>query len=97
MLHHPRQRQRERLGDAADRQSILVCQPGENGPPCRVRERSEGQVQLGVLIVNHLVKYKDALLRRQPGMGDRRSMASESALGAGICALQALTPFGFAL
>ena len=57
MLHHRRQRDGERRRDLGHRQSLGARQPIEDGPPRRVGERREGLVELGIRIVNHVVKY----------------------------------------
>jgi hypothetical protein len=55
MLHDRRQRHRERPGELAHRQAVLVVQPRDQRPPRRVGERREGAVE-GLLMLNHRVK-----------------------------------------
>ena len=57
MLHHRRQRHRETSRDLRYRQLLLARQAIENGAPRRVCERGEGEIELGLAIVNHVVKY----------------------------------------
>lgn len=57
MLHHRRQRHRERSRDLAHSQSVLARQAIDDGAPRRVGKRRERAVELGVAIVNHVVKY----------------------------------------
>ena len=78
MLHHSRQRYRKRLSQRANRKAIGLAQPGDHGAPRGVGERSEGAVERGASIVNHLVKYRGlgtavkagrrARRRREPGI-----------------------------
>ena len=66
VLHHRRQRHRKRCGDFADGQLRLTRQTVDNGAPGRIGKRSEGQIEPGIAIVNHVVKYwhPDAALSR---------------------------------
>jgi len=57
VFHHRRQRYRERCGDLADGQLRLARQTVDNGSPGRIGKRSEGQIEPGIAIVNHMVKY----------------------------------------
>lgn len=57
MLHDGGQRNRERLGDLADGDSILLGEPRQNGPAGRVGQSREGRVQCLMPIVNHMVMY----------------------------------------
>jgi hypothetical protein len=57
MLHHRRQRDRERLSDRGHGQLGLLREPVEDRAPGRVGECGEGAIELGFHIVNHLVKY----------------------------------------
>ena len=59
MLHHCRQRHRERLGEFADRHIVGLAQARQKCAPRRVGERGKGAVERGGLIVNHVVKYRD--------------------------------------
>jgi len=56
MLHHRRQGHRERSGDLGHGQLRLTRQAIDDGAPRRVGERREGKIELGVAIVNHVVK-----------------------------------------
>jgi len=61
VLHDTRQRERERLGETAHRQTVLASKSRENGAPRRIGEGRKGEIELGVglSIVNHMVKYRD--------------------------------------
>jgi hypothetical protein len=73
VLHHRRQRHRERCGNLAHRQLRLTRQTVDNGAPGRIGKRSEGQIEPGIAIVNHVVKYwhPDAALSRGDEEGGR--------------------------
>ena len=68
MLHHRRQRDRERLRDLGHGQLGLLREPVEDGAPGRIGERGEGAIELGFYIVNHVVKYgqRPAILSSAP-------------------------------
>jgi len=56
MLHDGRQRHRERPGEFAHRQALLLpVEPGKQGAPGRIGQRGEGPVEDGALMVNHNV------------------------------------------
>jgi len=57
MLHHRRQRHRERRGQRADRQAIGLAQARQQSAPGRIGQRGEGAVERLYTIVNHVVKY----------------------------------------
>ena len=58
MLHHCGQRDRERRRNLGHCQLLLPRQTIDDCAPRRVRERGEGQIELGRFdIVNHMVKY----------------------------------------
>ena len=57
MLHHRGQRHRERPGDLRHGELALLRQPVDDRPPRRVGKRREGEIELGLSKVNHLVKY----------------------------------------
>ena len=59
MLHDGGQRHRERLGQFADRQTIVVAQPRQQRPPGGVGKRSKGAIEGGITILNHIVKYSN--------------------------------------
>jgi hypothetical protein len=58
MLHDRRQRHRKRLGEQADRQIFFLAQLGKQGAPGWIGKCREDAIEVGFLIVNHLVKYK---------------------------------------
>ena len=58
MLHHRRQRHRERLGEFADRYGVGLAQARQQRAPGGVGKRREGAVEIGSVIVNHVVKYR---------------------------------------
>ena len=60
MLHHRRQRDRERCGKLVTVSSGLARQAIDDRAPGGIGERGEGQIELGVAIVNHMVKYRVA-------------------------------------
>ena len=47
MLHHRRQRHRERFGQRADREAVGLAQASEQSAPRLVGERGEGAVERG--------------------------------------------------
>ena len=57
MLHDGRQRHRKRRGKLRHCQIRLPSQAIDDGAPGGIGERGEGEVQLGIRIVNHMVKY----------------------------------------
>jgi hypothetical protein len=57
MLHDGRQGHRERRGDFRHRQFLLVRQAIDDGTARRIGERCEGEIELRIFIVNHVVKY----------------------------------------
>ena len=57
MLHDGGQGNRERRGDLRYRQLGLIRQAIDDGAPRRIGERREGEIELCVSIVNHVVKY----------------------------------------
>lgn len=61
MLHDRGQRHRERFGQLADGHAVVLVQPRQQGPTRGIGKRSKGAVELLIAIVNHVVKYKDAL------------------------------------
>jgi hypothetical protein len=75
MLHHRRQRHRERCRNLGDGQLRLPRQAVDDGAPRRVGERSKGQIELGIAIVNHVVKYC------HPGAALSRAQSDDLALG----------------
>ena len=60
MFHHRRQRHRERFGEFADRNGVHLTEARQQCAPCGVGESRESAVEIGFVIVNHLVKYRDA-------------------------------------
>ena len=60
VLHDGRQRHRERPRQFADGKPVGVVQPGQQGTPSGVRKRGKRAVQSGILILNHIVKYRHA-------------------------------------
>jgi hypothetical protein len=78
MLHDRRQRDRERCGKLAHRQLRLSRQPVDDRPPRRIGERGEGQIELGVAKLNHVVKYCKASVRMSTGRGSRSCVCAES-------------------
>lgn len=63
MFHDRRQRNREWLRDLADRHPVLFGKTRENRAPGRVRQSREGRIQFVASIVNHTVKYMEAIRR----------------------------------
>ena len=57
MFHDRGERDGERRGDLGYCRPISPRQAIENGPPRRIREGRKCLVELGVRIVNHVVKY----------------------------------------
>ncbi len=60
VLHDGRQGDRETPGDLGHRKFRLIRQAIDDGAPGRVGERREGQIELGALKLNHVVKYRCA-------------------------------------
>jgi hypothetical protein len=58
MLHHRRQRHRERLGEFANRYRVGFAQARQQSAPCGIGKGRESAVEIGFVIVNHLVKYR---------------------------------------
>jgi len=63
MLHHGGQRHRKRLRQFADRQAFIVGEPHQKRPPGGVGKRCKRAVQRGILILNHVVKFKQRSFR----------------------------------
>ncbi len=60
VLHDRRQRDREWPRQLADRQARLLAEMREDRAPRRIGEGSEGAVERGILILNHVVKFRSA-------------------------------------
>ena len=58
VLHHGRQRHGEGLGEFADRDGVRLAQARQQSAPGGVGKRRESAVEVGGLIVNHVVKYR---------------------------------------
>jgi len=57
VLHHRGEFDRERLGDSADRQAVLLLEARQDRPPGRVHKRCEDTVEISTFIVHHMVNY----------------------------------------
>jgi len=71
MFHDRRQRHAERLRQRADRQSGLLGEPGQQGPPRRVGKRREGAVERRGIKLNHVVNYRRTVGAVKPHASDR--------------------------
>jgi hypothetical protein len=71
MFHYRRQRHAERLRQRADRQSGLLGEPGQQGPPRRVGKRREGAVERHGIKLNHVVNYRRTVGAVKPHASDR--------------------------
>ena len=71
MFHYRRQRHAERLRQRADRQSGLLGEPGQQGPPRRVGKRREGAVERRGIKLNHVVNYRRTVGAVKPHASDR--------------------------
>jgi hypothetical protein len=67
MLHNGRQRDRERPGDVRHGQLVVAREALDDRASRGVCERRERAVELGIAIVNHVVKYwhRRAMLSRR--------------------------------
>ena len=92
VLHHRRQRHRERCGDLADGQLRLTRQTVDNGAPRRIGKRREGQIEPGIAIVNHVVKYwhRCAALSRGDEEGGGSNFSSPPVIAAAASASRGL-------
>ncbi len=75
MLHDRRKRERKRLRKLADRNAIALAELREQGAPRGIGQRGEGAVERGVLILNHVVKYRGGSPARQSGPSPGRRVA----------------------
>jgi hypothetical protein len=66
MLHDRRERHRERPGELADRNVLALIELRQQGAARRVGKRGKGAVERHLLILNHVVKCRDARPRCQP-------------------------------
>jgi hypothetical protein len=57
MLHDRRQRDRERLGELADREAWLLREPHHERTPRRIGKSREGAIKGRLGKLNHLVKF----------------------------------------
>ncbi len=73
VLHDGRQRHRERPGELAHREVLVLVEPGQQGAPRRVGQGSEGAVENSILIVNHRVKFEAARRRLSRAAGTSSS------------------------
>ena len=64
MLHHRRQRHRERLRQFADGQAVLPSKPRQKSAPGRVGQRRKRAVERNWLILTLVVKCWDGASRR---------------------------------
>ena len=55
MLHHGRQRHRQRCGQFAHRHGILRTEPRQQAPPRAVGQRAKDPIEPIVYMLNHLV------------------------------------------
>lgn len=70
MLHDRWQRHGKRTGQVADGCAFSLAQLGYERAPRRIGERRENVIQIGVLILNHLVNYTP---HAKPRQASRRS------------------------
>ena len=66
MLHDRRKRYRERPGELADRNVLALIELRQQRAARRVGKRGKGAVEGHLLILNHVVKYRDARPNCQP-------------------------------
>jgi hypothetical protein len=70
MLHDRWQRHRKRAGQVADGSAVPLAQLGYECAPRRIGERRENVIQIGVLILNHIVNNTTGA---EPCQASRRS------------------------
>lgn len=63
MLHHGRQRHRERLGEFAHGNAVTAFELRQQGAARRVRQGGKRAIERVGWIVNHMVKYRGEPLR----------------------------------
>jgi hypothetical protein len=68
MLHDRRQRYGKRPRQLAYRDAISQFELSEQRATRRVSKRGEGAVESGVLILNHMVKYRRVVCKCQPAI-----------------------------
>ena len=68
MLHDRRKRHGKRPRQLAYREAISQLELGEQRATRGVGKRGEGAVESGVLILNHMVKYRRVVSKCQPAI-----------------------------
>jgi hypothetical protein len=69
MLHDRRERHRERPGELAYGNVLVLVELREQSAPRGVGKRGEGAVERGILILNHVVKFRGDQRGCQPVQG----------------------------